>query len=245
MRSRAPSSLLFVTALWGASAVGAREPAVPVTGPAVTPAVAPSAAQGGESEVRALGPQKFILDGKASLFAVQVFKKGAAQALAHDHVVAATSMSGSVVVDPTNLMSARVEVTVQTAGLENDAPAMRKRYHLPLEVSEKDRAAILANMRSESQLDVEKFPTMRFVSTSVVPGVGKALTLKGQLTIHGVTRDVSLPVDVTVTDHTVDGQGSTPIKMTDFGIEPYSAFLGAVSNKDEMILHVRLVAALP
>jgi polyisoprenoid-binding protein YceI len=242
MRSRAPSSLLFVTALWGASAVVGREPAAPVTGPAVSPAVVPSAAQGGESEVRALGPQKFILDGKASLFAVQVFKKGAAQALAHDHVVAATSMSGSIVVDPTNLTSAQVEVTVQTAGLVNDAPAMRKRYHLPLEVSEKDRATILANMRSESQLDVEKFPTMRFVSTSVVPGVGAALTLKGRLTIHGVTRDVALPVQVTATDHTVDGQGSTHIKMTDFGIEPYSAFLGAVSNKDEMILHVRFVA---
>ena len=242
MRSRAPSSFLLVTALWGASAMWAHEPAAPVTGSAALPAVVPPAAQEGGSEVQASGPQKFILDGKESLFAVQVFKKGAAQALAHDHVVAASSMSGSVVVDPTNLTSAQVEVTVQTAGLINDAPAMRKRYHLPLEVSEKDRAAILANMRSESQLDVEKFPTMRFVSTSVVPGVGTALNLKGQLTIHGVTRDVSLPVQVTAPDHTVDGQGSTHIKMTDFGIEPYSAFLGAVSNKDEMILHVRFVA---
>lgn len=236
-----PSALLAV-AVFGFGGAGLAQPAGDA--PAPVPPV-PTAAQGGEAEAAPAGPKTFTLDAKKSSFVVQVFKAGAASALAHDHVINATSLTGTVVVDAASLATAAVDVTVQTMGLVNDEPALRKRYGLEGEVNEKDRAAILDNMRNEEQLDTKKFPTMRFVSTSVVPGAGSALTLKGRLTIKGVTKDISLPCDVVIKDKTVDGKGTVRLKTSDFGIEPYSAFLGAVRNQDEIILHVRFVASAP
>lgn len=228
-------SLLSV-AMLGFGGTGFAQPA---DGGAATPVAPPQA------EAVPTGPRTFTLDSAKSSFVVQVFKAGAASGLAHDHVIKATGLTGSVVVDPASLATAAVEVTVQTKGLVNDEPLLRKRYGLEGEVNEKDRAAILDNMRNEDQLDIQKFPTIRFVSTSVVPGAGTALTLKGRLTIKGVTKDISLPCDVAIKDKTVDGKGTVRLKTSDFGIEPYSAFLGAVRNQDEIILHVRFVATTP
>ena len=186
------------------------------------------------------GPRTFVIDAKQSVLAVQVFKDGAAAALAHNHVVSATAMSGRIVVDPANPASARVDVTVPTAALVNDDPKLRKRFGVTGDVPEGDRKMILEHMQDAGQLDIAHFPTMQFASTSTT-GSGNKLVLNGKLTIHGVTRDISLPVDVAFTDTGVRGTGSIKLKTSDFGIEPYSAFLGAVKNKDGIVLHIDLV----
>jgi polyisoprenoid-binding protein YceI len=187
------------------------------------------------------GPRTFVIDAKQSVLAVQVFKDGAAAALAHNHVVSATTMSGRIVLDPANPSAARVDVTLPTAGLKNDDPKLRKRFGVTGDVPEGDRKMILEHMQDAGQLDIAHFPTMQFSSTSTT-GTGSKLVLNGKLTIHGVTRDVSIPVDVTTTDTTVRGTGSIKLKTSDFGIEPYSAFLGAVKNKDGIVLQIDLVA---
>lgn len=225
---RVAAAVVLVSALAGAGA-RAQAPAAPA--PAAAPA-APAAAPA--------TPRTFVIDAKQSVLAVQVFKDGAAAALAHNHVVSATTMSGRIVVDPANPGSARVDVTVPTAALINDDPKLRKRFGVTGDVPEGDRKMILEHMQDAGQLDVAHFPTMQFSSTSTT-GSGSKLVLNGKLTIHGVTRDISLPVDVTFTDTTVRGTGSIKLKTSDFGIEPYSAFLGAVKNKDGIVLHIDLV----
>jgi polyisoprenoid-binding protein YceI len=211
----------------GASAQpAAAPPATPPTPAAPTPAA---------------GPRTFVIDAKQSVLAVQVFKDGAAAALAHNHVVSATTISGRIVVDPANSASARIDVSLPTAGLVNDDPKLRKRFGVTGDVPEGDRKMILEHMQDEGQLDIAHFPTMQFSSTSTT-GTGSKLVLNGKLTMHGVTRDISVPVDVTFTDTGVRGTGSVKLKTSDFGIEPYSAFLGAVKNKDGIVLHIDLVA---
>jgi polyisoprenoid-binding protein YceI len=59
-----------------------------------------------------------------------------------------------------------------------------------------------AELRGPKVLDVEKFPTIEFVSTSLKPSGEGHYQLDGQLTLHGVTRPVSL--DVTFNGHLVD-----------------------------------------
>jgi polyisoprenoid-binding protein YceI len=49
-----------------------------------------------------------------------------------------------------------------------------------------------ADLRSDHFFDVEKFPDMTFKSTKVEPGTGGAMTIDGDLTMHGVTKPVSL-----------------------------------------------------
>ncbi|HTX41835.1 MAG TPA: YceI family protein [Acidobacteriaceae bacterium] len=74
--------------------------------------------------------------------------------------------------------------------------------------------------------DVSQFPTATFVSTSVTKS-GSGLTVVGNLTLHGVTKPVTLNVEQPVGP--VNGMGhkehmgfsaTTTLKRTDFGIAP-------------------------
>ncbi|HEX8169440.1 MAG TPA: YceI family protein [Thermoanaerobaculia bacterium] len=54
-------------------------------------------------------------------------------------------------------------------------------------------------LRSDDFLDVARFPTMTFRSTKVVPRGKDAADVTGNLTIHGVTRSITVPVRLTAT----------------------------------------------
>jgi polyisoprenoid-binding protein YceI len=51
------------------------------------------------------------------------------------------------------------------------------------------------HLRSPDFLDVEKYPTLEFRSTRVVPRGGNRFLVRGELTIRGVTREVDLDVE--------------------------------------------------
>ena len=59
-----------------------------------------------------------------------------------------------------------------------------------------------AHLKSPDFLDVEKYPTISFLSTRIV-GSPDAFTIDGDLTIHGVSKRVTLKA-------TVDGRGKDP-----------------------------------
>ncbi|HME82850.1 MAG TPA: YceI family protein [Candidatus Eremiobacteraceae bacterium] len=81
-----------------------------------------------------------------------------------------------------------------------------------------------ADLKSSNWLDVTKYPTLSFKSTNIVPGANGAFAATGDLTLHGVTRPVTLQGHVDGT--TTDGRGhqrvaysaSTTIKRQDFGL---------------------------
>ncbi len=201
--------------------------------PAATPPVATDA-------LPPAGLRTFVIDAKKSAIVIQVFKDGAAAALAHDHVVEAREFAGTISADAADPSTAKVEVTAQTASFVNDEGKLRTKYGLDGEISDKDRKAVEENMKSKDQLDVKGFPTVKFTSTSVTKAADGKLTLAGKLTLHGVTKDITMPLDVKLSD-VVTGNASFRVKTSDYGIKPYSALLGAVKNKDEIVLHLHLV----
>jgi polyisoprenoid-binding protein YceI len=50
------------------------------------------------------------------------------------------------------------------------------------------------HLKSADFFDAEKFPSMKFESTSLVKGKNNNYTLKGKLTVKDVTKEVSIPV---------------------------------------------------
>ena len=50
------------------------------------------------------------------------------------------------------------------------------------------------HLRSPDLFDVAKYPTITFVSTSIARTSATAGTLTGDLTLHGVTRTIAIPV---------------------------------------------------
>ena len=104
------------------------------------------------------------------------------------------------------------------------------------------------HLRGEEFLDVERYPEARFVSTSFEEhGDGKA-SLKGDLTLRGVTRPVTIAVEAI--GHGPDPwggyrrgfQGSTTLALKDFGID-YD--LGPASTTVELILSVEGIRREP
>jgi polyisoprenoid-binding protein YceI len=81
-----------------------------------------------------------------------------------------------------------------------------------------------AHLRSADFFDVEKFPKITFRSTRLTDVKGDRFRLVGDLTIHGVTREVAL--DVTSEGRARDPWGgeragfsaTTKIKRSDFGL---------------------------
>lgn len=223
-------------------------PAPPAPAPAPTPAPAPASkpsevadAGTGAETAAPSGPRTYVIDGKKSQLVIQVFKDGAAAAFAHDHTVHAAELSGEVVADVAAPNTAKVNVTVQAKSLVNDDPQVRKQFGLDPTVPEKDRQAVNDSMKAEEQLWVSKYPTITFASTSVEKGADGKITLVGDFTFRGVTKKLRLPITVKIEGDTLKGDGKVRFKTSDWGMKPYSAFLGAVKNKDEVVLNVHLV----
>jgi polyisoprenoid-binding protein YceI len=109
--------------------------------------------------------------------------------------------------DEENPDAARVVVSIDTASIDSNH-------------AERDK-----HLRDDEFLDVKKFPQARFVSTSYRDlGDGKG-ELQGELTLHGVTRPLSIAVTaIGAGDDPWGGyrrgfEGRTSFALTDFGIK--------------------------
>lgn len=106
-------------------------------------------------------------------------------------------------------------------------------------------------LRGPKVLDVEKFPTIEFVSTALKPSGDGRFQLEGQLTLHGVTRPVTL--DVTFNGHLVDTfnkkrlglSAVTEIHRNDFEIGQFGSVplsSGGIMVPDEVTVTLELEA---
>jgi polyisoprenoid-binding protein YceI len=184
----------------------------------------------------------FKVDPSASSLVVQIFRDGVAAKFAHDHVVQATTFSGRVTYDPAAAEASSISVEVSTASLKADDPATRRKFRLAGEPTATDIADIERSMKAEGQLHVTQFPVITFTSTTITVETEGRYLVTGELTIRGVTRAVRFPAKVVMEGHALRGTATLELKQSTFGYKPYSALLGAIKNKDDVMLHIDLVA---
>jgi polyisoprenoid-binding protein YceI len=63
-----------------------------------------------------------------------------------------------------------------------------------------------------------KFPKATFEATGFTPKGGTKFETTGKLTIRGLTKDVTLPFDLTIDGNTAHAVGSTKLVRTNFGV---------------------------
>lgn len=182
------------------------------------------------------------VDPERTRLAVRTFRDGVGSGLAHDHVVEAAEVTGQVEYDAARPEASSIVVEARTATLRVDEPAARRRLGVEGDLSDGHRADVAKAMRAPDQLDVARYPTIRFASTRVALEAGGRLRVTGQLTLRGVTRDVSFAATVAFESGAFRGRATLTFLQSSFGYRPYSALLGAIRNKDEVTLHVDLVA---
>jgi polyisoprenoid-binding protein YceI len=83
-----------------------------------------------------------------------------------------------------------------------------------------DEEKLTGHLKSPDLLDVAKYPTAKFTSTSIKPGGanGATHTITGNLELHGVTKSISFPATVRVSADKVDVDAAFAINRKDFGI---------------------------
>lgn len=110
--------------------------------------------------------------------------------------------------------------------VKNDADIAKSAVNLTFDVSTVDTGVSMRDndLKSGHFFDVAQFPTATFVSTAVAKS-GNGLTVTGNLTLHGVTKPVTVNVEgptgpVQGMDHKQhEGfSGSTTISRTAFGV---------------------------
>ncbi len=100
-------------------------------------------------------------------------------------------------------------------------------------------------------LETGKFPVIEFVLASaepVTPGDPSSYTgpktVRGSLTVHGVTKEISFPATVKAEGESYIIDGAVEVKYTDFGIEP-PTFGGIVKRAEDRITLKAHLVALP
>jgi polyisoprenoid-binding protein YceI len=125
-----------------------------------------------------------------------------------------TKVSGSATYDSEHPGKTTLEATIDAASVDT-------------RVQDRDN-----DLRSPNFLDVQKYPTITFRSKQTVADKGK-LKITGDLTIHGVTKEVVLDVDGPTQDikdpmghRRMGATASTKINRKDFGVNGGSAIVG-------------------
>jgi polyisoprenoid-binding protein YceI len=120
--------------------------------------------------------------------------------------------------------------------------------HVDVDVTSLDagKEKLNGHLKSPDFFDAEKYPKATFQSTSIVEGsseAGKTHTVTGDLTMRGVTKSVTFPMKLEVTDDRVTGEAEFAINRMDWNI----AYPGAPDNliQDKVVLTVKLVAPNP
>jgi polyisoprenoid-binding protein YceI len=91
----------------------------------------------------------------------------------------------------------------------------------------------VARSNALKSLDAKKFPQIRFVADGIAK-TGDGYRLTGTTEIHGTARPQV--VDLTVEDRGDTWALSTQVSITqsDFGVKPYSLFMGSLKVADEV-----------
>ena len=97
-----------------------------------------------------------------------------------------------------------------------------------------------------ASMEVDKYPTMRFDLTGVsvdspgAPPDTVRATLLGRLTIHGVSREVSLPATLVDIGDAIEVAGDFPLDLADYRIGGLTKMLGALRMRRNIEVTFRL-----
>jgi polyisoprenoid-binding protein YceI len=118
-----------------------------------------------------------------------------------------TALQGALTLDDADMTRSRIEATIDATSIHTRDP-------------QRD-----AHLKSPDFFDVERFPTLSFVSTRVARAANGELAVTGDLTIHGVTRQVTFTVDGPTAANKdpwgnvkVGASATTVIHRKDFGL---------------------------
>ena len=102
--------------------------------------------------------------------------------------------------------------------VEGDVTKSRVRADLDVASLFTDSAKLDGHLKSPDFFAADQFPQARFLSSSFQKLDGNRVDVTGALTLHGVTKTISFPADLTLTADQVDVKAEFALNRKDFGI---------------------------
>lgn len=194
-----------------------------------------------------------------SLFAVVTHRGGIAGGLAHNHFVVADRYLADFTYDRDDPAGSSLRFSTLSEDLTVDDPAHQEAWIERIrtlglvdefgDLDEEKRAEVRAEMLDEDQLD----PGNHAVIAAVLSGIREDSTRVGtvdfhhmamvDVTIHGVTVTRDVPLRWEREGETLVIEAVGRFTFEEFGIEPYSAFLGTVKVQNDFEIYLNLRAS--
>jgi polyisoprenoid-binding protein YceI len=174
-----------------------------------------------------LAAQRYTLDASQSKFIAHALRGGLFWFKGHDHLVAVREFTGEAQLNPDSIAASSLIITAKTVSMEETSSVF----------TEAQKKIINKELR-EIVLLPDQYPDIVFKSTNVSGKAAGAnrydLKINGDLTLHGVTRQITIPTKVTITGNDLRAQGEFSVNRSDFKVKATSAFHGLVRVRDKL-----------
>ena len=172
-------------------------------------------------------PVIYTLDASRSKFMAHADRSGLLWFKGKNHHLAASEFTGEVGITPQTITPASLKLVVKAASL----------HETGADFTEPQKQIINKELR-EIVLHPDQYPDITFQSTNVTVKATGAdryeVRIDGNLTLHGVTRPITIPTVVTLNGNDLRAVGKFDIDRDDFKVKATSAFHGMVRVSDDI-----------
>ncbi len=169
----------------------------------------------------------YNLDPSQSKFMAHANRSGLLWFKGHSHHLAASDFSGQVELTPETITPASLRLVVKAASL----------HETGADFTEPQKQIINKELK-DIVLHPDQYPDITFQSTNVTAkrlgGDRYDVKINGNLTLHGVTRPITIPATVTLKGGTLRAVGKFSIDRDDYKVKATSAFHGMVRVDDDI-----------
>lgn len=177
---------------------------------------------------------RYVLDTGLSRFQVRVFATGLLAGFGHSPTIAIRDFTGEarISADGPSDSSAQLRINAGSLSVTGD-------------IKDKDRREI-ERLMNEEVLETAAHPEITFATSAIsADKTGEdqyRLTMKGDLSLHGVSRSEQIGAYLNLSEARLQANGEFTLKQSDYGIRPVSFAGGALKLKNEIKFSFDMVA---
>jgi polyisoprenoid-binding protein YceI len=180
------------------------------------------------------GTDRYVIDGRSSRFTVRAFATGLLAAMGHNPTIGIRDFSGEIKFNPEKLEAGSLKIIVKSSSMsvQDDISANDLRE--------------MERIMNQEVLETAKYPEIFYespiVSITKMADMLYSAALKGNLTLHDVSRSQPIDVRVALLGSMLRASGDFSLSQTDYDIKLVSVAGGALKLKDELKFSFEIVA---
>jgi len=176
---------------------------------------------------------RFRLDPSQSTFIAHANRAGLAWFKGHSHRLAIKDFNGEASLSLDAVNPASLTMTARSASIEETDPFFNA-----------DQKKTINKEVNELVLETGKYPEITFRSTEVRGAMKNGafdVEITGDLTLHGMTKRITIPATVTVNGDTLRAKGEFRINRKKWGVNATEAFHGLVKVRHTIIFEFDII----